>query len=248
MQGAFEALRKAYDRGCADPTSGFLFSASAAQSAERELPAGPESNIPSWDFYAEAAEEAVPMYRVERAKSARSHCQAKGSAQASQCSRDDLISKDELRVGWLNSESGTYGGWVHLGCWRVPNRVWLGLPDPIKCSDVGAFQSALRGMGSVLLSGLAELSGSEMRKLAHVCLNRANWARRVELKDRLVAAPSGGAAATATAMAKATGTAQGQGRSSAPAGSNSSKPSSGRSIVPATAALKLCGPKICGQC
>ena len=54
----------------------------------------------------------------------------------------------------------------------------------------------------VLLSGLAELSGAEMRKLAHVCMNRANWARRVELKDRLVAAPSGGAAATATALAK----------------------------------------------
>ena len=91
---------------------------------------------------------------------------------------------------------------MHLGCWRVPNRVWLGLPDPTKCSDVGAFQSALRGMGAVLLSGLtltptptltptltltltlipnpnqvllsglAELSGSEMRKLAHVCMNR----------------------------------------------------------------------------
>ena len=117
MQGAFEALRKAYDRGCADPSSGFLFSASAAQSAERELPAGPESNIPSWEFYAEAAEEVVPMYCVERAKSGRSRCQAKGSAQSPQCSRDDLIAKDELRVGWLNSESGTYGGWVRLGCW-----------------------------------------------------------------------------------------------------------------------------------
>ena len=116
MQGAFEALRKAYDRGCADPSSGFLFSASAAQSAERELPAGPESSIPSWEFYAEAAEEVAPMYRVERAKSGRSRCQAKGSAQSPQCSRDDLIAKDELRVGWLNSETGSYGGWVHVGC------------------------------------------------------------------------------------------------------------------------------------
>ena len=116
VQGAFEALRKAYDRGCADPSSGFLFSASAAQSAERELPAGPESSIPSWEFYAEAAEEVAPMYRVERAKSGRSRCQAKGSAQSPQCSRDDLIAKDELRVGWLNSETGSYGGWVHVGC------------------------------------------------------------------------------------------------------------------------------------
>ena len=31
VQGAFEALRKAYDRGCAEPSSAFRFSASAAQ-------------------------------------------------------------------------------------------------------------------------------------------------------------------------------------------------------------------------
>ena len=98
MQGAFEALRKAYDRGCAEPSSGFRFSASAAQPAERELPAGPASDIPSWEFYAEAAEEVVPMYRVERAKSGRSRCQAKGSAQSAECARDDLIAKVRVRV------------------------------------------------------------------------------------------------------------------------------------------------------
>ena len=107
------------------------------------------------------------MYRVERAKSGRSRCQAKGSAQSAECARDDLIAKGELRVGWLNSESGTYGGWVRLGCnpnpspsptpnptptpsqvrlgcWRVPNRVWLGLPNPDTCTERAAFERALR--------------------------------------------------------------------------------------------------------
>ena len=104
------------------------------------------------------------MYRVERAKSGRSRCQAKGSAQSAECARDDLIAKGELRVGWLNSESGTYGGWVRLGCWRVPNRVWLGLPNPDTCTERAAFERALRSMGAVLLSGLAELSSGEMRQ------------------------------------------------------------------------------------
>ena len=52
----------------------------------------------------------------------------------------------------------------------MPNRVWLGLPDPAKCTDAAAFQAALRGMGAVLLSGLSELSSGEMRQLAHLCM------------------------------------------------------------------------------
>ena len=47
------------------------------------------------------------MYRVEPAKSSRSNCQAKGSAK---CCLDERIEQGALRVGWFNSESGTYGG------------------------------------------------------------------------------------------------------------------------------------------
>ena len=61
---------------------------------------------------------------------------------------------------------------MRLGCWRVPNRVWLGLPNPDTCTERAAFERALRSMGAVLLSGLAELSSGEMRQLAHVCMNR----------------------------------------------------------------------------
>ena len=61
------------------------------------------------------------------------YCMAKGSS--STCN-GSAIDKGELRVGWLNSETGTYGGWVRLRCWRVPNRVWLGLPNPDKCREV----------------------------------------------------------------------------------------------------------------
>ena len=84
------------------------------------------------------------------------------------------LAKDELRVGWLDSESGSYGGWVHLKCWRVPNRVWLGLPDPARISDIAAFTRALLSMGGVLLSGLAALKPDEMRQLARFCSNSAS--------------------------------------------------------------------------
>ena len=82
-----------------------------------------------------------------------------------------------------------YGGWVHLKCWRVPNRVWLGLPDPDRCNDVAAFAAALKRMGAVLLSGLAELSAAEGRKLAHYCMNKVGATTRAPRQPRPRARP-----------------------------------------------------------
>lgn len=185
LQAAFDSLRSLYDR--AKP--GFLFSTSATSSADHADEGAP-MDVPSWEYYAEAAQEVVPMYRVERAKSARARCQAKGSAK--QCEADECIAKDELRVGWMNSETGTYGMWVHLKCWRVPNRVWLGLPDPNLCHDVRKFTAALKSMGAVLLSGLGELDASEMRSVASYCMSRNNWARKVSVTALVWATPSYG--------------------------------------------------------
>ena len=105
VQSAFDALRFLFDGASPD----FLFSTSAAASAEETAP---PMETPSWEYYQEAAQEAVPTYRVERAKSSRARCSAQGSARF--CSSDDCIDKDSLRVGWLNSESGAYGGWVSI--------------------------------------------------------------------------------------------------------------------------------------
>ena len=30
----------------------------------------------------------------------------------------------------MDEQSGAYGGWTRLTCWRVPSKIWLGLPDP----------------------------------------------------------------------------------------------------------------------
>ena len=89
---------------------------------------------PSYEFYQEAAEKSVPTYRVELARSARSQCSHKKTATAKKCSElgaePAFIAKGEIRFGSMNPESGSYGRWVHLQCWRVPGLVWRGLPSP----------------------------------------------------------------------------------------------------------------------
>ena len=67
-----------------------------------------------YEYYEAAAEEEVPGYRVELARSGRSKC--------AKC--DGYIEKGSLRVGSLDKVAGTYGRWNHLGgCWRVPVKV-----------------------------------------------------------------------------------------------------------------------------
>lgn len=64
----------------------------------------------SYEYYEAAAEEDVPGYRVELAKSGRSKCSKS----------KELIDKGEVRVGSLDSTAGTYGRWHKLNQWRVP--------------------------------------------------------------------------------------------------------------------------------
>ena len=194
VQSAFDKLRALFDT--AGPQ--FLFSASATKATSDEPAAMPfDNDVPSWEFYAEAAHEETPMYRIEPAKSGRSRCCAKGAARrclSGGVAEDEFIAKDDLRVGWFNKETGTYCNWVHLKCWRVPNRVWLGLPDPSRKGDQPQlFMAALRSMNGVLLSGVSELDKSDMKTLTKYCMTKQNWAAPRELKDRpVVNVPTGG--------------------------------------------------------
>lgn len=132
---------------------------------------------PSWEWYAEAADEPVPGYKVEAAKSDRSKCVATGNKKTPAKHGDDAeIAKGELRCGHLDPEAGSYGRWHHLACWRVPASIWLGLPGA-KVKDPAAFEAALLAMSQLALCGFAELS-PELRAqfVAHV-MNRKNHAR-----------------------------------------------------------------------
>lgn len=60
--------------------------------------------VPSYDFFAQAAAEDIPSYRIEKAKSGRSKCVQK-SEKYRKC-HDLIIEKAAVRIGSLNKETG----------------------------------------------------------------------------------------------------------------------------------------------
>eukprot|EP00978_Attheya_sp_CCMP212_P033783 scaffold138237_cov50-Attheya_sp.AAC.2 len=178
---------------------------------------------PSWEYYEQAAEEAVPTYRVELAKTGRSKCKQKGTAKhccdahpgapsvaaASATTStlvdlvaDEIIEKGEIRIGSINDDTGSYGRWCHVRCWRVPHKVWLGLPDPKECQDPHQFQSALASMNQVLLSGFSELPHVEKQYIVRHAMDRSNWAKERKKKKMIssTASPKPDTAASGTTV------------------------------------------------
>lgn len=188
---------------------------------------------PSWEFFRAAAEERPPTYRVEKAKSGRSKCKQTSKVgkkcsvrpeqqqQQQQVPGDsaalvdpsavpEIIDKGELRVGWTNEQSGTYGGWCHLRCWRVPYKVWQGLPRPEKCQDPAKFAVALLNMNHII-DGFAELSFTDRQLVVAHCQDRSHWStyRKPKLfitaPDRSETANAAAAASPAAAAGAASG-------------------------------------------
>lgn len=155
----------------------------------------------SWEFYSEAAEERDPPYRVELAKSNRSSCvkctdkmkraEKKGESTPI-CSA--IIEKDAIRFGSMDPEAGTYTRWSHIDCWRVPMKIWKGVPDPDKCKDVNQFIRAISSMNEVLICGFNELSLENKLMVVAKVMNKENWARETKPKNvdpaKSTAAPS----------------------------------------------------------
>ncbi|KAK3268662.1 hypothetical protein CYMTET_22847 [Cymbomonas tetramitiformis] len=207
IQATFEVLRELFDTRAVDS---FITAAkqSTAAAYVGKASSFAAQDVPSWDYYAAAAEEPVPAYRVETAKSGRSHCRAQGTAKGCQHNLS-TIPKGEIRIGSLDLESGSYGKWVHLCCWRVPAKVWLGLPEPDKCGDPRQFEAALLGMNSMIFCGLSELSKHSQRQVTMYAMNKKNWARvtekkRKEYEEDLAARATKVAKTTSTATARKT--------------------------------------------
>jgi hypothetical protein len=143
IQTSFEMLRDLHagKRGGAWLFSECLVGDSSAESSSDSYNMGEydtafnNMETPSWDYYAEAADAEVPIYRVEPAKSGRSMCKQKGKT-SKKCSElpphvdpetcealakrqvPEIIEKGEIRVGSWMEDTGTYTRWVHLRCWR----------------------------------------------------------------------------------------------------------------------------------
>jgi len=200
-QEAFEVLRSLFESSAVASFASSGDKSTESAYADATAAAMP---TPSWEFYAAAAQEPVPLYRVELAKSGRS----KGKDGA-------LISKGKVRIGSLDEEAGSYGRWSHLGCWRVPSKIWLGLPDPDKSTDPTRFEAALAAMNGVLLCGVSELPPAERRAVARHAMDKANWARLTKRAAPSAAAPPPAAAPVGAGAAMVAGGMAGGGSSAA---------------------------------
>ena len=155
------------------------FSSASAMHTTAQADSFADANHPMYAFFEEAAAEPVPSYRVELAKSSRSTCMAAGGAVKH---ASEVIAKGSIRVGRIDVQSGTYTKFVHLECWRVPSRVWLGVLqlDPF---DADAYEEALIQMNEVLLCGLEELPDEDRRRVVAHVMNRENWATMRKSRD-----------------------------------------------------------------
>jgi hypothetical protein len=142
------------------------------------------TSMPSFDYFQYAAEELVPIYKVELAKSGRSKCTQKSKVGRKCTDANVLIDKGEIRIGWINEQSGGYGGWVHLACWRVPSSLWLGLPDPKVCTDPKVFVSALISMNDIIFTGFSDLHQGEQNEIVAHVMQIEHWAKKSKLKNK----------------------------------------------------------------
>lgn len=154
-----------------------------------------EMPTPSWDYYYQAAEEEVPLYRVEPAKSGRSRCAKCKATQKTKKYKenpfpiDEAIQKGDVRVGSLDGEYGGYARWNHLDCWRVPTRVWMGLPNPAECQDPKSFEQALLAMNEMLFCGLDELDEISTAKVVAHVMDQSHWARKTKPRKPQLPSP-----------------------------------------------------------
>jgi hypothetical protein len=164
--------------------------------------------VPAWSWYAEASQDAVPPYRCEAAKSARSGCKSKLGSVGCQHAEPE-IEKGEVRFGSMDAESGAYGRWHHLRCWRVPASIWMALPDPDTCADKAKFEAAIAKMQQMAFCGFTELSKEQKREIVEHFFDKTHWARQTKNSkayyDKAGAKVPGAAAAAAGAGAGGVG-------------------------------------------
>mmetsp|Transcript_6153 Transcript_6153/g.9572 ORF Transcript_6153/g.9572 Transcript_6153/m.9572 type:complete len:533 (+) Transcript_6153:27-1625(+) len=144
-----------------------------------------DADIPPWEFFAAAAEEEQVPYRVELAKSSYSQCvkclaHNKRASVSADDKRQVEINQNALRIGSVMPDSGTYSRWVHLKCWRVPSRIWKGLPDPDKEKQLEKFASALADMDQVTLCGFNALTNAQQDEVVTHVADKSHWAKLIK--------------------------------------------------------------------
>mmetsp|Transcript_11388 Transcript_11388/g.27147 ORF Transcript_11388/g.27147 Transcript_11388/m.27147 type:complete len:998 (+) Transcript_11388:336-3329(+) len=199
---------------------------------------------PSYEYYEEMAQESVPGYRVELAKSGRSKCDAckngrsklsapakwtdgteptgpngktkstNGNSKSSTTEtalvavsegprrssrtkkKPDILAmatvdkttdpmcipKGNIRIGSLDDQSGSYGRWNHLVCWRVPYRIWAGLTD---MTDPQQVKQDLLLLEDVLFDGVSTLPEKELNLLISHIMDEKNRVKKRKSKKAI---------------------------------------------------------------
>ena len=229
VQTAFELLRGMFEGKKVDS---FAKAGEAATDKAADVRSSFERPPPSWTYFYNAAEVDVPLYRVELAKSGRSRCKQKGTAK--KCDEEGFIPKGEVRIGVMDKESGTYGRWCHLPCWRVASKIWQGLPDPDTCQDESKFEDALLRMNEVLFCGLDELGPEDRSAIVRYCMDKGNYAAVKNRKTPPAEAASAARSSSSSSSNSSSAISQGASASAAPTSSAvvASRGGGGHFIVP----------------
>eukprot|EP00941_MAST-03F_sp_MAST-3F-sp1_P004364 g4364.t1 len=169
------------------------------QTFEKAVHYDDNGSTPSWEFYEAAAADEFPTYKVEPAKSNRSKCSAKGKAKKCE---EVSIQRGEIRCGAFNRDYGSYMWWKHLKCWRVPSKLWLGLPDPSPdqgpaapgrsqtvSNDPMKFKVAIEKLEGVLISGFSDLSNEAKQLFIAHCMDKSNWTRYTKPRASIILHP-----------------------------------------------------------
>jgi len=97
-----------------------------------------------------------------------------------------LIAQRAIRIAVLVPESGDFGLFRHLHCWRVPKSVWFCMPEPGFCREseytVHEYARRLSQMDDVIFSGWRDLSDADKNLVAAHVMNVSMWASYNEMK------------------------------------------------------------------
>lgn len=97
-----------------------------------------------------------------------------------------LIADRAIRIAVLVPESGEFGLFRHLNCWRVPKSVWFCMPEPGFCREseytVQEYARRLSQMDDVIFSGWRDLSDADKNLVATHVMNVSMWASYNEKK------------------------------------------------------------------
>ena len=97
-----------------------------------------------------------------------------------------LIADRAIRIAVLVPESGEFGLFRHLHCWRVPKSVWFCMPEPGFCREseytVHEYARRLSQMDDVIFSGWRDLSDADKNLVAAHVMNVSMWASYNEKK------------------------------------------------------------------